>query len=133
MKRVFSLALAALLLAGCTVAPSGSSTSSSTVTAETSTTQEVESVSPTPAPAQPLEPLRIGDERQYYMTDMLAGGLIRCWAADLKEQQSHVLCGVEGCSHDTLDCPAVFARGDMDRVFVLDEHTLVYFRNNAFP
>ncbi|MGN0685914.1 MAG: lipoprotein [Gemmiger sp.] len=78
MKRVFSLALAALLLAGCTVAPSGSSTSSSTVTTETSTAQEVESTSPTLAPAQPLEPLRIGDERQYYMTDMLSGGLIRC-------------------------------------------------------
>ena len=96
MKRVFSLALAALLLAGCTAAPVDGSASSSTVTAETSTTQEAETTAAaaTPAPAQPLEPLRVGDERQYYMTDMLSGGLIRCWAADLKEHQSHVLCDV---------------------------------------
>lgn len=133
MKRVFSLALAALLLAGCTADPVDGSASSSTVTAETSTTQEAESTSSPPAPAQPLEPLRVGDERQYYMTDMFSGGLIRCWAADLKEHQSHVLCNAEGCTHDSLDCPAVFARGDMDRVFVLDEDTLVYFGNNAFP
>lgn len=133
MKRVFSLALAALLLAGCTAAPADSSASSAAVTAENSTTQEAETTAATSTPAQPLEPLRVGDEQQYYMTDMLPGGLIRCWTADLKGHQSHVLCDVEGCPHDSLDCPAVFVRGDMDRVFVLDEDTLVYFGNNAFP
>ena len=133
MKRVFSLALAALLLAGCTAAPADGNERSTAVTAETSTAQEAQSTAATSTPAQPLEPLRVGDEQQYYMTDMLPGGLIRCWAADLKEHQSHVLCDVEGCPHDSLDCPAVFARGDMDRVFVLDEDTLVYFGNNAFP
>ena len=40
MKRVFSLALAALLLAGCTTAPADGSASSSTVTTEISTAQE---------------------------------------------------------------------------------------------
>lgn len=133
MKRVFSLALTALLLAGCTAAPADGSASSAAITAEASTTQEAETTTAAPSSAAVLRPLRVGDERHYYMTDMLSGGLIRCWTADLKEHRSHVLCDVEGCPHDTLDCPAVFARGDMDRVFVLDEDTLVYFGNNTFP
>ena len=133
MKRVLSQALAALLLAGCTAVPADGSASSSTVTAETSTAQENQNTAATSTSAQPLEPLRVGNEQQYYMSDMLPGGLIRCWTVDLKRHQSHVLCDAEGCPHDNLDCPAVFARGDMDRVFVLDEDTLVYFGNNAFP
>ena len=39
MKRVFSLALATLLLAGCTAAPADGSESSTVVTAETAATQ----------------------------------------------------------------------------------------------
>ena len=57
MKRVFSLALAALLLAGCTAAPTDSSASFSAVTPETSTAQEAESTAATPAPAAVLRPL----------------------------------------------------------------------------
>lgn len=131
MKRVFSLTLAALLLAGCTAAPAGSNESSPAVTAESSAIQEPESISP--APAQPLRPLRVGDERQYYMTEMLSGGLIRYRVADLTTHQTAVPCTIEGCAHDTEDCPATFRRGECDGVYVLDDSTLVAFTNNHFP
>ncbi|WP_302200065.1 hypothetical protein [uncultured Gemmiger sp.] len=133
MKRVFSLALAALLLAGCTAAPTDSSASSSAVTAETSTAQEAESTAATPAPAAALRPLWLGDEKQYYMDEMVTGELIRYRVADLVNHVADVPCDVEGCAHDSESCPAVFRRGECDRVFVLDEDTLVYFGNNAFP
>lgn len=131
MKRVFSLTLAALLLAGCTAAPASGSTSSTTLTAETSATQEP--ALSTPAPAQSLRPLRVGDERQYYMTEMLSGGLIRYRVADLTTHQTAVPCPIEGCAHDTADCPATFRRGECDGVYVLDDNTLVAFTNNHFP
>ena len=133
MKRVFSLALAALLLAGCTAAPTDSSASSSAVTVETSTAQEAESTAATPAPAEALRPLWLGDEKQYYMDEMVTGELIRYRVADLVNHVADVPCDVEGCAHDSESCPAVFRRGECDRVFVLDEDTLVYFGNNAYP
>ena len=133
MKRVFSLALAALLLAGCTAAPTDSSASSSAVTAETSTAQEAESTAATPAPAAALRPLWLGDEKAYYMDEMVTGELIRYRVADLVNHVADVPCDVEGCAHDSESCPAVFRRGECDRVFVLDEDTLVYFGNNAYP
>ena len=133
MKRVFSLALAALLLTGCTAAPTDSSASSSTVTAETSAAQETESTAATPAPAAALRPLWLGDEKQYYMDEMVTGELIRYRVADLVNHVTEVPCNMEGCAHDSESCPAVFRRGECDRVFVLDEDTLVYFGNNAYP
>ena len=133
MKRVFSLALAALLLAGCTAAPTDSSASSSAVTAETPTAQETESTAATPAPAAALRPLWLGDEKQYYMDEMVTGELIRYRVADLVNHVTEVPCNMEGCAHDSESCPAVFRRGECDRVFVLDEDTLVYFGNNAYP
>lgn len=132
MKRVFSLTLATLLLAGCMAAPSGSSTTSSTVTAETSTAQETENTATAPAPAQPLRPLRVGDAKQYYMTEMLGGDLIRYWVADLTTHQTAVPCTTEGCTHDSESCPATFRRGECDGVYVLDDDTLVAFTNNHF-
>ena len=133
MKRVFSLALAALLLAGCTAAPTDSSASFSAVTAETSTAQEAESTAATPVPAAVLRPLWLGDEKAYYMDEMVTGELIRYRVADLVNHVTEVPCEVEGCAHDNESCPAVFRRGECDRVFVLDEDTLVYFGNNAYP
>ena len=133
MKRVFSLALAALLLTGCTAAPADSSASSSAVTAEPPTAQEAESTAATPAPAAALRPLWLGDEKQYYMDEMVTGELIRYRVADLVNHVADVPCDVEGCAHDSESCPAVFSRGECDRVFVLDEDTLVYFGNNAYP
>lgn len=77
MKRVFSLALAALLLAGCTAAPADGSASSAAVTAETSTAQEAETTAAAPSSAAVLRPLWLGDEKQYYMNEMVTGELIR--------------------------------------------------------
>ena len=64
---------------------------------------------------------------------MLGGDLIRYWVADLTAHQTAVPCSVEGCTHDTESCPAVFRRGACDGVYVLDDDTLVAFTNNHFP
>lgn len=133
MKRVFSLALAALLLAGCTAAPADSGASSAAVTSETSTAQEAETAAAAPSPAAALRPLWLGDEKQYYMNEMVTGELIRYQVADLINHVTEVPCDVEGCAHDSESCPAVFRRGECDRVFVLDDDTLVAFTNNQFP
>lgn len=130
MKRLLSLTLAALLLTGCTAAPADSTASSAAVTAETSTAQGDENTAATPAAA--LRPLWLGDEKQYYMNEMVTGELIRYQIADLVNHETIVPCNVEGCTHDTEDCPAIFLRGECDRVFVLDEDTLVAFTNNQF-
>lgn len=65
MKRVFSLALAALLLAGCTAAPADSSESSAAVTAETAAAQALT------GNGEPLRLLQHGDEKQYYTQETL--------------------------------------------------------------
>lgn len=132
MKRVFSLALAALLLAGCTAAPADGSASSAAVTAETSTAQEAETTAAAPSSAAVLRPLWLGDEKQYYMNEMVTGELIRYRVADLTNHITDVPCNVEGCAHDSESCPAVFRRGECDRVFVLNDDTLVAFTNNQF-
>lgn len=132
MKRVFSLALAALLLAGCSAAPAANRIDSSAVTAETSATQEPESTAATPAPAA-LHPLWAGDETQFYMVEMVTGELIRYRVADLVHHRTDIPCDVEGCTHDSESCPAVFRRGECDKVYVLDENTLVALTNNQFP
>ena len=128
MKRLLSLTLAALLLAGCTAAPAASQSASSDASAPAASAVQV-----TPAPAEPPRPLRAGDAKQYYMTEMLSGGLIRYCVADLTAHETAVPCNVEGCTHDTEDCPATFRRGECDGVYVLDDNTLVAFTNNHFP
>lgn len=131
MKRVISLALAGLLLAGCTGTPSGGSIRPATTPSEISTTPE--STNTVASSAADLHPLRQGDAKQYYMTEMLGGDLIRYWVADLTAHQTAVPCSVEGCTHDTESCPAIFRRGACDGVYVLDDDTLVAFTNNHFP
>lgn len=130
MKRFLFLALTGLLLAGCAAAPADERAASGAAVQEASAPPIADTAS---APMQPLRPLQKGDANQYYMTDLLAGGLVRCWAADLVERQTAVLCQVEGCAHQGPDCPAVHPRGEMDQPFVLDEDTLVYFGNNCYP
>ena len=128
--------LAALLLAGCTAAPASSE---STASAEPAPSPAAKSAETPETPvenagsAQPLRPLLEGDEKQYYMVEMVTGELIRYRVADLTAHETAVPCAVEGCAHDTEDCPAVFRRGECDKVFVLDEDTLVAFTNNNFP
>lgn len=60
MKRMFSLALAALLLAGCTAAPA----SEQSEAASTSTTAETPAAdTATSGDTQSLRPLQLGDEK----------------------------------------------------------------------
>lgn len=129
MKRFFSLALAALLLAGCTAAPADSQNA----TSDTPATAEAPAATTATTAAQTLCPLLLGDEKQYYMDEMVTGELIRYRVADLVNHVTEAPCDVEGCTHDSESCPAVFRRGECDRVFVLDDDTLVAFTNNQFP
>lgn len=130
MKRVFSLALAALLLAGCTATPATEESKS----AGTSTTAETPAADTTSdSGGKTLRPLYAGDEKQYYMYEIVSDELIRYRVADLVNHVTDVPCDVEGCTHDSESCPAVFRRGECDLVFVLDDNALVAFTNNGFP
>ena len=121
MKRVFSLALAALLLAGCTAAPADGSTASTAVTAETAAAQ---------APGGNGEPLRLlqgGDEKQYYTETTVddAEAMLQYHIIDLDSGEDSIPCDVKGCTHNTADCPAVTTKLPSTTPLVIDENTLV--------
>ncbi len=124
MKRAFTLALAALLLAGCTAAPAGSG---STASAEAAPAAESAETAEEAAASEALRPLLPGDKTQYYMTEPIDGGLFRYVVADLVNHTTGVPCDIEGCTHDTENCPATFIRGESNAAFVLDANTLVAF------
>lgn len=134
MKRAFSLALAALLLAGCTAAPAASESAASTATAETPAAEEA-------APTASTEPLRLlqqGDEKQYYLTESANADqtLVRFRIVDLTTGENTIPCDVEGCTHDNEDCPAVWSRETWDfgvSAWVLDEDTLLIASSTSAP
>lgn len=134
MKRAFSLALAALLLAGCTAAPAASGSSASTATAETPAAEAA-------APAASTEPLRLlqqGDEKQYYLIEPANADktLERFRIVDLTTGENTIPCDVEGCTHDNEDCPAVWSRETWDfgvSAWVLDEDTLLIASSTSAP
>lgn len=103
MKRVFSLALATLLLTGCTAAPADSSESSTAVTAETAAAQA------STGNGEPLRLLQHGDEKQYYTQESLddSSTMILYHVVDLQSGEDTIPCDVEGCTHDSESCPAV--------------------------
>ena len=121
MKRVFSLALTALLLAGCASAPAASSTTNTTVTAETATTEA------SVGNGEPLRLLQHGDEKQYYLREGLDNTetWIRYRIVDLGECTDYIPCDVEGCTHDSESCQAVFPYAFGSMPWVLDENTLL--------
>lgn len=121
MKRVFSLALAALLLAGCTAAPADSSESSAAVTAETAAAQALT------GNGEPLRLLQHGDEKQYYTQETLesADSMILYHVIDLQTGEDTIPCDVEGCTHDSESCPAVTTQMPSYQPFVLNDTTLV--------
>ncbi len=123
MKRAFSLALTALLLAGCTAAPAASGSAASTATAET---PAAEAAAPA-ASTEPLQPLQLGDEKQYYMVEDVKGNdsLLRYRVADLTDCSERIPCDIAGCTHDSEDCPAVAQRAFGNRLWVLDDNTLL--------
>lgn len=121
MKRVFSLALATLLLAGCTAAPADSSTASTTVTAETATTEA------SVGNGEPLRLLQHGDEKQFYISEDVDNSetLLRYRIADLTKCTDFIPCDIEGCTHDTENCPAVTKRAFGNRLWVLNDDILL--------
>ncbi len=135
MKRAFSLALTALLLAGCTAAPAASGdAAASAAPAETPAAEAA-------APAASTEPLRLlqtGDEKQYYLTEPANADqtLERFRIVDLTTGENAIPCDVEGCTHDSEDCPAVWSRATWDfgvAAWVLDEDTLLILSSTSEP
>ena len=121
MKRVISLALAALLLAGCGSAPAASSTTNTAVTAETATTEA------SVGNGEPLRLLQHGDEKQYYTQETLGteDSMILYHVVDLQSGEDTIPCDVEGCTHDSESCPAVTTDVPAYQPFVLNGTTLV--------
>ena len=134
MKRACSLLLTALLLAGCTAAPAASESAASTATAETPAAEEA---APT-ASTEPLHLLQQGDEKQYYLTESANADqtLVRFRIVDLTTGENTIPCDVEGCTHDSEGCPAVWSRETWDfgvSAWVLDEDTLLIASSTSAP
>lgn len=121
MKRVFSLALTALLLAGCTAAPAAGSESSTAVTAETAVAQA------STGNGEPLRLLQHGDEKQYYRQESLGkdDSMILYHVVDLQTGEDTIPCDAEGCTHDSENCPAVTTQIPSYQPFVLNDSTLL--------
>lgn len=121
MKRVFSLALTALLLAGCTAAPAAGSESSTAVTAETAVAQA------STGNGEPLRLLQHGDENQYYRQESLGkdDSMILYHVVDLQTGEDTIPCDVEGCTHDSESCSAVTTQIPSYQPFVLNDSTLL--------
>lgn len=138
MKRALSLALAALLLAGCTAAPAASGdAAASTEPAPSPAAAESPEAAAT-ASTEPLHLLQQGDEKQYYLTESanVDQTLVRFRIVDLTTGENTIPCDVEGCTHDNEDCPAVWSRETWDfgvSAWVLDEDTLLIASSTSAP
>lgn len=121
MKRVFSLALTALLLAGCGSTPAASSTTNTAVTAETAAAEA------SVGSGEPLRLLQHGDEKQFYISEDVDNSetLLRYRIADLTQCTDFIPCDIEGCTHDTENCPAVIKRAFGNRLWVLNDDILL--------
>ena len=126
MKRAFSLALAALLLAGCTAAPAASSDAATSAGPAPSPAAESTEATAT-ASTEPLRKMQNGDEAQYYAQQDTPSGLLVYHVVDLTTGENTIPCDVEGCTHDTADCPAVTDELPSAQPLVLDEDTVVIF------
>ena len=130
MKRALSLALAALLLAGCTAAPAASSDAAASAEPAPSPAAAESPEAAATASTEPLRLLQQGDEKQYYLTESANADqtLVRFRIVDLTTGENTIPCDVEGCTHDNEDCPAVWSRetwGFGVSAWVLDEDTLL--------
>ena len=138
MKRAFSLALTALLLAGCTAAPAASGdAAASTEPAPSPAAAESPEAAAT-ASTEPLRLLQQGDEKQYYLTESANADqtLVRFRIVDLTTGENTIPCDVEGCTHDNEDCPAVWSRETWDfgvSAWVLDEDRLLIASSTSAP
>ena len=149
--RFAPVLLAALLLAGCTAAPAASGDAAASAEAAPASS---EAASAEPAPAaesteaaeeaaatastEPLRLLQTGDEKQYYLTEPANADqtLERFRIVDLTTGENAIPCDVEGCTHDSEDCPAVWSRATWDfgvAAWVLDEDTLLILSSTSEP
>lgn len=135
--RFAPVLLAALLLAGCT-APAGSeSTASAEATPAAESAETAEEAAAT-ASTEPLRLLQTGDEKQYYLTEPTNADqtLERFRIVDLTTGENAIPCDVEGCTHDSEDCPAVWSRATWDfgvAAWVLNEDTLLILSSTSEP
>ena len=121
MKRVCSVLLAALLLAGCGSAPAASAPTSAAATAETAAAE-------TPVGnGKPLRRLQHGDEKQYYTRETIGDGdsMNLYHVVDLQTGEDTIPCDVDGCTHDSESCPAVNTEIPAYLPLVLNDTTLV--------
>lgn len=137
MKRAFSLALTALLLAGCTAAPTTSGDAAASAAPAPSPAAENTEATAT-ASTEPLRLLQQGDEKQYYLIEPANANktLERFRIVDLTTGENTIPCDVEGCTHDNEDCPAVWSRATWDfgvSAWVLDEDTLLIASSTSAP
>ena len=136
--RLAPALLAALLLAGCTAAPAGSgSTASAEATPAAESAETAEEAAAT-ASTEPLRLLQTGDEKQYYLTEPANADqtLERFRIVDLTTGENTIPCDVEGCTHDSEDCPAVWSRATWDfgvAAWVLNEDTLLILSSTSEP
>lgn len=138
MKRALSLALAALLLAGCTAAPAASSDAAASAEPAPSPAAAESPEAAATASTEPLRLLQQGDEKQYYLTESANADqtLVRFRIVDLTTGENTIPCDVEGCAHDNEDCPAVWSRetwGFGVSAWVLDEDTLLIISYASEP
>ena len=127
MKRAFSLALTALLLAGCTAAPAASGEAAASAEPAPSPAAAENTEATATASTEPLRKMQNGDEAQYYTQQSTPSGLLVYHVVDLTTGENTIPCDVEGCTHDTADCPAVTDELPSAQPLVLDENTVVIF------
>ena len=141
MKRALSLALTALLLAGCTAAPTASGDAAASAAPAPSPAAESTDTAEAAAATASTEPLRLlqpGDEKQYYLIEPANADktLERFRIVDLTTGENTIPCDVEGCTHDSEGCPAVWSRATWDfgvSAWVLDEDTLLILSSTSEP
>ena len=108
--------LSALLLAGCTAAPAASGSTASAEAAPAAESAETAEEAAAAASTEPLRLLQTGDEKQYYLTEPANADQTLEWfrIVDLTTGENTIPCDVEGCTHDSEDCPAVWSRATWD-------------------
>src|SRR5699024_3239125 len=101
MKRAFSLALTALLLAGCTAAPAASGDAAASAEPAPSPAAAENTEATATASTEPLRKMQNGDEAQNYTQQSTPSGLLVYHVVDLTTGENTIPCDVEGCTHDT--------------------------------
>ena len=121
MKRVFSLALAALLLAGCTAAPANPVQTEETAAATPApAAEEAEETAAAPV-LRELTPCTL--DRYYKASAIDDSGQIFLTTIDLNDGRQRVACTKPGCAHTGPDCWAWLQDSTVGRPNKLELYT----------